>query len=250
MILEVGGVSFSYRSRKVLDDVSFSIGEGEVLSLLGPNGVGKTTLMKCINRVLLPYGGTVMVDGSDVSNMDKGEIARNLGYVAQRGEVSKMTVFDSVLLGRRPHMDWSVTEKDMAITERVMRLVGLENSALKYIDEMSGGEYQIVQMARALVQQPKVMLLDEPTSNLDLSNQHKIMHLVGSVVRNNRMGAVITMHDLNLAIRHSDKFILMKDGRICVAGGHEVITSENIGNVYGLEVCVEEVRGVPVVVPL
>ena len=250
MILEIGKISFSYKSSKVLEDLSFGINEGEVLSLLGPNGVGKTTLMKCINRILLPRGGTVMVNGNDVSRMNKNEIAKSLGYVAQRGETSKMTVFDSVLLGRKPHIEWSVTDKDLAITERVIRLVGLEKYALKYVDEMSGGEYQIVQIARALVQQPKVMLLDEPTSNLDLSNQHKIMHLVGNVVRSNNMGAVITMHDLNLAIRHSDKFILMKDGKICFAGGHEVITAENIGEVYGLDVCVENIRGIPTVVPL
>ncbi len=250
MILEVGGVSFAYKSSNVLNDLSFSVEEGEVLALLGPNGVGKTTLIKCINRILTPEAGSVLVDGVEVSRMNRNETAKNLGYVAQRGDTSRTTVFDSVLLGRRPHIDYTVTERDLTITERVINLVGLEDKALKYVDEMSGGEYQIVQIARALVQQPKVMLLDEPTSNLDLSNQYKIMQLISNVIRNNGMGAVVTMHDLNLAIRHSDKFILMKDGKICFAGGHEALTEENISEVYGLEVCVEKIRGIPVVVPL
>lgn len=250
MMMDVEGLAFSYRSRDVLDGVTFSLGSGEVMSLLGPNGAGKTTLMKCLNRILAPRCGTVAVDGASVSSMDRMEIARNIGYVAQKGDVSRMTVFDSILLGRRPHIDWTVTETDLRITENIVRLMGLRDRSLDYIDEISGGEYQLVQIARALAQQPKAILLDEPTSNLDLSNQHMIMHIVRNVVRRNGMVAMVAIHDLNLAVRHSDRFLMMRGGAIYAAGGHEVITPENIRAVYGLDAYVETVRGIPVVIPI
>lgn len=250
MFFEVNGLSFSYGSRRVLDGVSFSIGKDDLVSVLGPNGVGKTTLMKCINKVLAPDGGSVLIDGSDLHQMSKRDIAKNIGYVAQRGETSRTTVFDSVLLGRRPHFDWDVTEKDVRLVGRVLHLLGLDGLALKYVDEISGGEYQLVQIARVLVQQPKVILLDEPTSSLDLSNQHMIMHLIRNIVKKNHMAAIMTIHDLNLAIRHSDRFIMMRDGIIYTAGDHSVITPENIRAVYHIDAYVETVRGIPMVIPI
>jgi iron complex transport system ATP-binding protein len=182
--------------------------------------------------------------------MSKKDIAKNIGYVAQRSETSRTTVFDSVLLGRKPHFDWNATEKDVRLAGRVLHLLGLDGLALKYVDEISGGEYQLVQIARVLVQQPKVILLDEPTSSLDLSNQHIIMHLIRNIVKKNHMAAIMIIHDLNLAIRHSDKFILMKAGKVHSIGGHEVITPENIKEVYNIDAYVESVRGIPVVIPI
>jgi iron complex transport system ATP-binding protein len=250
MFLEVNGIDFSYGNRQVLDGVSFAVKEKDLVSILGPNGVGKTTLIKCINRVLTPNAGSVFMGGSDLHLMNKKYIAKNIGYVAQRSETSKTTVFDSVLLGRKPHFQWDVTEKDMRLAGRVLHLLGLDGLALKYIDEISGGEYQLVQIARVLVQQPKLILLDEPTSSLDLANQHMIMHLVRNIVKKNNMAAIMVIHDLNLAIRHSDKFVLMKDGMVYSVGGVEVITQENIKAVYNIEAYVESVRGVPVVIPI
>lgn len=250
MFLRVEGMEFSYKSDKVLDDITFHIDRGETVSLLGPNGVGKTTLMKCINRILAPSKGAVYLDGEDLVGMDKRKISLNIGYVSQRGETSRLTVFDSVLLGRRPHIDWDVTAKDISITSRVIHLVGLDDLSMKYVDEISGGEYQLVQIARALVQQPRIILLDEPTSNLDLCNQHMIMHMVSGLVSYNEMAAIMTIHDLNLAIRHSNKFIMMKDGRIFAVGDKEIITPENIKSVYNIDSYVEYVRGYPMVMPI
>jgi iron complex transport system ATP-binding protein len=250
MFFDVDGIKFSYRSRNVLDGVSFSICENDVVAVLGPNGAGKTTLMKCLNRVLVPDSGSVSLEGSDLHTMSKSVIAKNVGYVAQRGETSRMTVFDSVLLGRKPHFEWDFTEKDLRLVGRVLHLMGLDDLALKYVDEISGGEYQLVQVARVLVQQPKVILMDEPTSNLDLSNQHMIMHVILNVVKRNHMAAVLAIHDLNLAVRHSDKFILMKGGKVFAAGNHDIINPENIRSVYKIDVYVEQVRGIPVVIPL
>lgn len=250
MFFEVKGISFSYNSRHVLNGVSFSVQADDVVSILGPNGVGKTTLIKCIDKVLKPDAGSVFIQGSDLHRMNKKEIAKNIGYVAQKSEISRTTVFDSVLLGRKPHFDWNTTEKDIRLAGRVLHLLGLDGLALKYVDEISGGEYQLVQIARVLVQQPKVVLLDEPTSSLDLSNQHMIMHLIRNIVKKNHMVAVMIIHDLNLSIRHSDKFVMMKDGLVYAAGGHEIITPENIKAVYNIDAYVESVRGIPIVIPI
>lgn len=250
MFFEVNGIRFSYKSGEVLNNVSFSIERDDVISVLGPNGVGKTTLMKCINKVLVPDAGMVLIEGSDLHQMTRRNIAKNIGYVSQRGETSRTTVFDSVLLGRRPHFEWDVTEKDIRLTARVIHLLGLDQLALKYVDEISGGEYQLVQIARVLVQQPKVILLDEPTSSLDLSNQHMIMHLISNIAKKNHMAAIMTIHDINLAIRHSDKFIMMKEGMIFAAGDYNMITPENIRAVYNIDAYVEKVKGIPVVIPI
>ncbi len=247
---DVNGIKFSYRSKNVLDGVTFSICENDVVAILGPNGAGKTTLMKCLNRILVPDGGSVLIEGSDLHMMSRNEIAKNVSYVAQRGETSRMTVFDSVLLGRKPHLEWDFTEKDIRLVERVLHLLGLDEMALKYVDEISGGEYQLVQIARVLAQQPRIILMDEPTSNLDLSNQHMIMHVIRNIVKRNHMAAFLAIHDLNLAIRHSDKFIMMKDGIVFAAGGHEVINRENMRAVYSIDAYIEQVRGIPVVIPV
>ncbi|MDD3791895.1 MAG: ABC transporter ATP-binding protein [Candidatus Bathyarchaeota archaeon] len=250
MFFEVNGINFSYKSKHVLDNVSFSLEADEVVSILGPNGVGKTTLIKCIDKVLKPDSGSVFVEEANLHDMSKKDIAKNVGYVAQRTETSRTTVFDSVLLGRKPHFEWNVTQKDIRLAGRVLHLLGLDGLALKYVDEISGGEYQLVQIARVLVQQPKVILLDEPTSSLDLSNQHMIMHLIRNIVKKNHMVAIMVIHDLNLAFRHSDKFILMKQGMVYAVGGHEIITPENIKEVYNIDSYVENVRGIPVVIPI
>jgi iron complex transport system ATP-binding protein len=249
IFFEANGIGFSYGSRQVLDRVSFAVEADDVVSLLGPNGVGKTTLIKCINRILTPDAGSVCMEGSDLGRMGRRDIAKSIGYVAQRSETSRTTVFDSVLLGRKPHFQWDVTDKDIRLAGRVLHLLGLDGLALKYIDEISGGEYQLVQIARVLVQQPRLILLDEPTSNLDLSNQHMILQLVRKIVKKNHMAAIMAIHDINLAIRHSDRFVLMKDGAVHSVGGPEVITPKTIKAVYNIDAYVESVRGVPVVIP-
>jgi len=249
MLLEVNGIKFSYGSTPTLKDISFGVEKGEVMTLLGPNGVGKTTLLKCLNKVLEPKGGSVMIDGTDMNEVTRREAAKRIGYVPQRGEVSRMTVFDAVLLGRRPYIDWDATEKDLRLTGRIIDLMGLEDLSLRYVDEISGGEYQLVQIARALAQQPDVILMDEPTSSLDISNQHMIMKTVRKIVQKNDMAAVLTIHDLNLAVRYSDKFVMMHSGKIFAAGGHEIITSNNIRSVYHIDAYVEKINGIPLVIP-
>ena len=250
MMLDINEMRFSYRSREILRDITLGLERDDILSILGPNGVGKTTLLKCINGILKSRSGTILVDNDDLRELTRTEIARRIGYVPQRGEVSMITVFDAVLLGRRPYISWDVTRKDIEMTQEAIERLGLSDISLSPIGEISGGEHQKVQIARALVQEPKILLLDEPTSSLDLSNQHRIMDAVTDVVREKHLSAVMTMHDLNLALRYSNKFIMLKDGEIYAAGDHEIMTPENIEAVYGLEVDVAEYRGHAVVIPV
>ncbi|WP_292393172.1 ABC transporter ATP-binding protein [Methanoculleus sp. UBA303] len=250
MILDVDGVAFTYRSSPVIRDITFSLSPHQVLAILGPNGVGKTTLLKCMNAILRPKTGSVLVEGTDLLTADRMAIARKVGYVPQRCEVGRMTAFDAILLGRRPHIRWDVTEADLRIVEAAVRMLRLEDLSLRYIDEMSGGELQKVSIARALVQEPRVLLLDEPTSSLDLKNQLEILEIVRRVTADHDVAAVMTMHDLNMALRYADRFILLKDGVIHAAGGPDVVTPEIIEAVYGVPVTLERYNGFSVVVPL
>ena len=249
MILSVDELRFFYRNQEVLADIAFSIDEGEIVAILGPNGVGKTTLLKCLNRILTPRGGAVLLDGDDLSRLDLMEIARKVGYVPQRVETGRLTAFDAVLLGRRPHIGWDVTGKDLKVVDAVFRRLQMDHLRLSYIDEMSGGELQKIAIARAIVQEPKVLLLDEPTSNLDLKNQVNILSIIARIVHEHHIAAVMTMHDLNQALRFADRFIFLKGGRVYSHGGHDMVSSAVIEEVYGLPVVIGELGGVRCVVP-
>jgi iron complex transport system ATP-binding protein len=250
MKLKVRDVEFAYKSNPVLENIQMTVNANEVLAILGPNGVGKTTLLKCLNGLLKTRNGTILVDGEELKKMNRVEVAKRISYVPQRADVSQVTVFDSVLLGRKPHITWDVSKKDLDLTKDMIDRLGLSELSLKYITEISGGELQKVQIARALVQEPKVLLLDEPTSSLDLCNQHQIMSTLVDVVKNNDISAIMTLHDINLALRYADKFIMLKDGTIFAAGDHTVITPQNIEAVYNLPVNVADFMGRPIIVPL
>jgi len=250
MILEVDGVEFHYKSKEVLKDIKFELKRNEILSILGPNGVGKTTLLKCMNAILKPKRGTVLIEDEDVLKLEQIEIARRLGYVPQRCEPARLTAFDAVLLGRMPHIKWNITTEDVMIVEDTIKKLNLENMALRYIDEMSGGELQKVGIARAIAQNPKLLLLDEPTSSLDLKNQLDILETVREVVKKENVSAIMTMHDLNLAFRYSDKFLFLKNGTIFAAGSMGEITPEIIKEVYGVPVTIQNYQDVSVVIPV
>ncbi len=249
MMLSVDQVEFGYRSESVIEDIAFSVDQHDVLTILGPNGVGKTTLLKCLNRMLLPRRGTVMIDDRNARSMNRRDIARHMGYVSQRGDVTRMTVYDLILLGRRPHFDWSAGREDHELTAQVIELMELSALAVRYADELSGGELQMVQIARALVQQPRIIILDEPTNSLDIRNQHRVLSTIKGIIQTHPMAAVMTGHDINLSIRYSTKFILLKEGNIFAAGDRSIITPEHMHEVYGVEMDVEEFNGVPLVIP-
>ncbi|NNJ62027.1 MAG: ABC transporter ATP-binding protein [Dactylosporangium sp.] len=250
MMLSVAGLSFSYPSRPVLRDVDFDLSAGDFLAVLGVNGAGKSTLLKCVNRILNPGAGVVLVQGEPAARLSRRELARRIGYVAQRQATGGTTVFDAVLLGRKPHIQWEASRKDLEVVQRALETLELEEYALRYTDELSGGEQQKVVIARALAQEPRVLLLDEPTSSLDLKNQLEVARIIRRVATQQRIGAVVSVHDLNLAIRFANKFLLLKDGEVFAAGGLEVMTPETIESVYSVPVAIQRFAGVPVVVPV
>ncbi|MEW6425495.1 MAG: ABC transporter ATP-binding protein [Bacillota bacterium] len=250
MILSVQGVEFTYPSRAVLKEIRFTVEKGDCLAILGPNGVGKSTLLKCVNKILKPQKGTILIEKDELRKLGRPEVARRIGYVAQRSEGGRVTVFDAVVLGRKPHLKWDVSANDLEIVHRTLQLMQLDHFALRFLDELSGGELQKVVIARALAQEPQVLLLDEPTSNLDLKNQLEVLRIIKGVVAEENIAAIVTMHDLNLAARFAGKFLLLKGGTVFAAGGFEVMTPENIEAVYAVPVAVERLRDVPVVVPL
>lgn len=249
MILQVNGVQFSYNSHSVLSGLSFRCERGTVLGILGVNGAGKSTLLKCINRILSPDRGTVLIDEHDVARMAGSEIAKRIGYVPQGHGEDQLTVFDTVLLGRRPYVEWSPTRRDLELVERVIRLMRLEDLALRPVTQLSGGEVQKVIIARALAQEPDLLLLDEPTSNLDLKNQLEVMNLVRHAVTDHGLAAIISIHDLNLALRFADQLLLMKGGVIHTLCPKESVTAEIIRDVYDVDVVLGDMDGLPVIIP-
>jgi iron complex transport system ATP-binding protein len=251
MRLEISGVQFQYNSAVILEDVCLSVSKGEVLSLVGPNGSGKTTLLKCINRILKPKRGTILLEGENVQGLNLRELAQSIGYVPQSSPASALTVFDTVLLGRKPYVDWKTGERDKQIVFEILRLMKLEEIAFRTFNELSGGEKQKVLVARAFAQEPQVLLLDEPTSNLDLRHQFEVLELVTDMVAARGLSAVMAMHDLNLASRFSDKLVILKNGRVYAAGqGRDILTSQNIREVYGVEAAIYDDFDRPHIVPI
>lgn len=247
--MTVDRLSFSYPcGREILRDISFTVESGAFLAILGNNGAGKSTLLKCLDRILRPQAGTVVMDGTDLLGLTSGELARQVAFVAQESVGNAQTVYDTLLLGRKPYLKWGVTDRDRQVVEAILRRLGLEALATRELDRLSGGERQKVLLGRALAQQPKLLLLDEPTSNLDLRNQYEVLDLVRRVCREEHLTAVAVLHDLNLALRFCDRFLLLHGGTVYAVGDRSVVTSESLQAVYGVEAQVTQAAGEPVVV--
>lgn len=250
-MLDVKNISVSYhKDELILENLSFKAGKGDIVVLLGPNGAGKTTLLRSINAILKPHKGIVEVENQNVLKMSTGGIAKIMAYVAQRNNAGNMSVFDVVLLGRKPHVGLKTSRDDFAKVSRVLQQLGLENLTMRRINQLSGGEMQKVCIARAFVQEPRIFLLDEPTSNLDLKNQIDILHTIREIVKKNSLTAVITMHSLNLAFRFADKIVLLNKGQIVARGAVESITPEMLSEVYGIKVEMIRHNGNVVVIPV
>ena len=250
-MVEIKGITFAYNrnARNILEEVSFDIEKNQCIAILGNNGAGKSTLLKCVDKICPTQGGIVLVDSKNVYDMKKNEMAQNIAYVQQNSMSVNATVFDSILLGRKPYIKWDATSEDRKIVCDMIEQMHLEDFALRSVSELSGGEAQKVMLARALAQEPKLLLLDEPTSNLDPRNQHEVLRIVKKIAQEHNICVAIVIHDLNLAIRYCDRFVFLKDSRVYSYGGLETMTPENIEAVYQMHVHIIEYMGIPVIVP-
>lgn len=243
-MMEIKNVSYHYKGGpEVLKDVSFSLEPGQFLAILGNNGVGKSTLLKCFNHILKPDAGEVLLDGENLLAMRPRETAKRVAFVSQSVPSTQMTVHDVVMLGRRPYMKWGFTEHDHNIVHDAMHRLDVEDMRGRFLSQLSGGEKQKVVLARALAQQPKVLLLDEPTSALDIQNQYHVLKMVRDICHKDQITAIVVIHDLNLALRFCDRFLLLKDGQVYRYGDRSVLDSDALRQVYGVDAKVVEVEG-------
>jgi iron complex transport system ATP-binding protein len=237
----------------VMQDISFKASPGELVGLIGPNGCGKSTIIKALSRVISPRAGTVLIDGRDIAIIPRRELACLVGVVPQLPLLpSTFTALEIVLMGRNPHLGLFQSEgrRDHEMAWDAMQKTGTEPLANRYINELSGGEIQCVLIARVLVQETKAILLDEPTANLDIGRQLEILDLIRKQCSENSLTVLAAIHDLNLAAQYCDRLLLMNDGHIHAEGlPLEVITDKNIKQVYGAENCVytHPVNGLPTV---
>jgi iron complex transport system ATP-binding protein len=249
--ITIKGLSFGYNGSRILEGLDLVVGDSEVLGLVGPNGSGKTTLIKCIDGILKPKG-SILLDGREMETMSRMETAKRLGYVPQSSSTPLATaVFDMILMGRRPHMGWRVSSSDLDKVAEMIDLLHLDELATRDYSEISGGQKQKVLIARALCQEPSVLLLDEPTASLDMKHQLEVMEAITTLVRKKGISAVMALHDLNLAARFVDKLAILKDGKIYAAGEPaDLLNAENIREVYGVEAMVMHNLGRPYIVPI
>lgn len=249
-MISVEHLNFSYPcGRQILRDISFEVPSGSCMAILGNNGAGKSTLLKCLCNILHPQTGRAMLDGTDLLTLPPRRLAEYVALMSQESPSTRLTVYDTLMLGRRPYIRWGVGQQDRAAVADMLSRLHLEPMAVRYLDQLSGGERQKVLLGRALVQQPKLLLLDEPTSALDLRNQYEMLSLVRRVCAEAGITAILVLHDLNLALRFCDRLLLLSGGTVHACGGTDVVSAQSIRAVYGMDASVRTVDGVPVVIP-
>ena len=245
MSLSVQHLSFAYGPRRILEDVSFEVASGAFCALLGPNGSGKSTLVKAIAGVHRAKSGTVTVEGRETSSLGRRELATVVGYVPQAGDAPfDLTVREAVMLGRTPHFGIAPRAEDRAKVEDAIARMGLGDLAERSMSELSGGQAQRALIARALAQDTRVLLLDEPTSALDLRYQIETLQLVRQITREERISALIAIHDLNHAARYCDQIVVLHGGRLVADGSPaEALRVPVLRSVYEVDVEVDAREG-------
>lgn len=251
MFLRAESVTVGYGAQPILKDVDLSVSRGEFLAVVGPNGSGKSTLVRTLTRSLAPTAGRVLLDGRDLRQLRPRDLARRLAVVAQETAVGfDFTAEEVVALGRTPHLApfRSETPRDRAVVEEAMRRTNTLHLADRLITRLSGGERQRVMVARALAQEPQLLILDEPTAHLDIAHQIELLDLARRLNREEGLTVVAVLHDLNLAALYADRLYMLKEGRCWAEGGPaEVLTEANVLAVYGSRVKVirHPVAGTP-----
>ncbi len=251
--IEMQDVCLGYGGKVVLEGLTFQVRPGEMTGLIGPNGSGKSTVIRALSRIILPRSGKILLDGHNLTKLPRRDLARLLAVVPQMPLLpSAFTAFEIVLMGRYPHLGPFQYEgpKELAIAWQAMEKTGTQSLAERRINELSGGEIQGLLIARALAQETKAILLDEPTANLDIGRQIEVLGLIKNLCHEENLTVLAALHDLNLASQYCDRLVLINNKRIHADGTpSEVITAQNIADVYGAESCVytHPVNGLPCV---
>ena len=237
MELVLENITTLYGTTVAVEDVTFTVSPGQVVALIGPNGSGKSTLIKTIATILKARNGRITMDGADISQMDPIDLASRIGYVPQQYTYTLYsTVFETVLLGRRPYIKWVVSDEELSRVQVALETVGMAGSAGRFMDQLSGGERQKVFIARALAQDPALYLFDEPTSALDIRHQLGVMETLRELSMLRGATVIVAVHDLNLAYRYADRVVVMDKGRLVAYGcPQDVLTLDCIRSVYGVE---------------
>lgn len=244
-MLKVENLRFRYGSHgtPVLRGVDLELEQGQIGILLGKNGSGKTTLFKNILGIHSPGGGSIRFDGEDLLKMPRRERARRIAYVPQDIHFGALSVFDSILMGRISYFGLKAGPEDYEAVEKILREMGLEAFAQRNVEELSGGERQKVAIARAMAQEPKLMVFDEPTGNLDIANEQLIVSEAKKLAREKHIGILSSLHDLNQALFFGDRFFFLKDGVVKYAGGPECINEAVIRDVFDVDVRIAQLDG-------
>ena len=249
-ILEINNLSFSYDKNKILDNLNFKVQEQEIFGILGPNGSGKSTLLRLISNFLTPDSGEIKLDGKDITAYSSQELTTRLAVLVQQQQVGfDFTVREIVSMGRKPYLKrWQgLTDHDEKIIDRCLELTNTAQFSKRRVNSLSGGEQQRVFLAQTLAQEPKVLLLDEPTSELDINYQLEIFNLIKDLKKQG-LTIIVIMHNLNLAGQYCDRLALLNQQQIKNLGTpQEVITEENIKEVYGCAIEVETGEKAPFV---
>lgn len=209
MQVQVEDLYFSYPGKDVLTRIDLELDEMEIMCIVGPNGRGKSTLVKCIKRLHSPKSGKIYFDGRDAAELNRLEMARLIGYVPQStNQLFSSTVFDTVMMGRKPHYSWRCSDEDIAVVADILKLMELDGFAMNEYRNLSGGQQQRILIARALAQEPQLLLLDEPTSALDISHQLEVMEIIHELVHKRKIAVFMVIHNLNLASRYADSIVI------------------------------------------
>lgn len=252
MRIDIRDLGFGYRNGfQVLHSIELSLEGPELVCIVGPNGVGKSTLIKCINGLLKPTSGSIEIDGRDVSDFGKKELAMKVGYVPPKTtDMFALPVMDAIMVGRHNLQGWRNTDEDVRRIASILGLLNIEDLAMRPFNQLSSGQHQKVSIARGLAQETPILLLDEPTSNLDVRHQVYVTEMLRGIAESMDKLVVMISHDLNIAAKYADMIVVMAEPGVIHSYGRpdEVITEDMVREVYGMDCTVEHHDGIPHVV--